>query len=197
MLVNKNSLDALFSNLNATFNKAFESAPSVWARVAMKVTSNTAEENYAWLSKFPKMRKWIGEKHIKQLSAFKYSLVNDDFEATVEVERNNIEDDKLGIYGPQAQMAGASAKELPDELIAELVAAGFESPCYDGQYFFDTDHEVGDASVSNKGTIALSISSLAAAQASYGAARTVLRKMKDEEGRPLNINPDVLLLRPA
>lgn len=197
MLVNKNTLGAIFQNLNALFNKAFADASSVWQDVAMKVTSTTSENTYVWLSKFPKMRKWVGEKHIKQLAAHKYTIVNDDFEATVEVDRNDIEDDQLGVYAPQAQMAGMSAKALPDELVTELVDKGFTQICYDGQYFFDTDHEVNGASVSNKGTAALSIATLAAAQASYGAARTALRSMKDDEGRSLNINPNVLAVPPA
>ncbi|MDW7749147.1 Mu-like prophage major head subunit gpT family protein, partial [Halomonas sp.] len=113
------------------------------------------------------------------------------------VDRNNIEDDNLGIYAPQAQMAGFSAKQLPDEIVMDLVNEGFASQCYDGQYFFDTDHPVGEGSVSNKGTVALSVATQAAAQASYGAARTAMRKFKDEDGRPLNITPNVLLVPPA
>ncbi|WP_040728230.1 Mu-like prophage major head subunit gpT family protein [Thiomicrorhabdus sp. Kp2] len=197
MLVNKSTLSAIFQNLKATFNKAFETAPVVWPKVAMRVPSTTSENSYAWLSRFPRMRKWVGEKHIKQLEAHKYTIVNDDFEATVEVDRNDIEDDQLGIYGPQAQMAGESAKNLPDELISELVDKAFETLCYDGQYFFDTDHEVKGQSVSNKGVAALSITTLAAAQASYGAARTALKNMKDEEGRSLNVTPNVLAVPPA
>ncbi|MDR8315289.1 head protein, partial [Acinetobacter baumannii] len=47
------------------------------------------------------------------------------------------------------------------------------------------------------GTKKLSIASLSAAQASFGAARTAMRKFKDESGRPLNITPNVLLVPPA
>ncbi|MEN1361699.1 Mu-like prophage major head subunit gpT family protein, partial [Pseudomonas aeruginosa] len=64
-------------------------------------------------------------------------------------------------------------------------------------YFIDTDHPVGDASVSNKGTAPLSNASQAAAKASYGAARTAMKKFKDEEGRSLNVSPNVLLVGPA
>jgi len=197
MLVNKDSLSAAFIALKTTFNNAFTAAPSVWERIAMKVPSTTGQNDYAWLSKFPKMRKWIGDKNVKALEAAKYTIKNDDFEATVEVDRNDIEDDTLGIYAPQAQMAGESAKQLPDEIVFDLVNGGFANKCFDGQYFFDTDHDVAGASVSNKGTKALTISTLALATASYGAYRTAMRKFKDAEGRPLNITPNVLLVPPA
>jgi phage major head subunit gpT-like protein len=197
LLVNRAVLHDVFTNLKTTFHKAFDAAPSLWEKIAMKVTSTGSQNDYAWLSNFPRMRKWVGDKVIKALEGFHYSIVNDDFEATVSVRRNDIEDDTLGIYGPQAQMAGFSAKQLPDEIVFDLVNQGFSALCYDGQYFFDTDHPVAGASVSNKGAKALSAATLAAAQGSYGAARTALRKMRDDEGRPLNITPNVLLVPPA
>ena len=142
MLVNKIALSAIFVNLKTTFNNAFAAAPTQWDQIAMLVPSTGKSNDYAWLSNFPRMKKWIDEKSIKALSAFKYSIVNDDWEATVEVDRNDIEDDLLGIYKPQAEMAGFSAKQLPDEIVFDLLNNGFISLCYDGQYFFDTDHPV-------------------------------------------------------
>ncbi|MFL1552493.1 Mu-like prophage major head subunit gpT family protein [Pseudomonas sp. D47] len=197
MLVNKASIQAAFVSLKTIFNNAFAAAPTTWAKIAMKVPSTTGQNDYAWLSNFPKMRQWIGAKHVKNLSAAKYSIVNDDFEATVEVDRNHIEDDQLGIYQPQAKMAGFSSAQLPDEIVYGAVNGGFTSLCHDGQYFFDTDHPVGEKLVSNKGTAPLSVASKAAAMAGYGKARAAMKQFKDDEGRSLNINPNVLLVGPA
>lgn len=197
MLVNKSSIQAAFIALKTTFHNAFTAAPSTWDKVAMKVPSGTKANDYAWLSTFPKMREWLGDKVVKSLAAFKYTIVNKDFEATIGIDRNDFEDDQLGIYGPQAQSAGWSAKQWPDELVMGLVNGAFTNVCYDGQYFCDTDHDVGGSSVSNKLTAALSVASQAAAIASYGAARTAMMSFKDEEGRPLNVVPDTLLVGPA
>ena len=197
MLVNQASIMAVFTSLKTTFNNAFDAATTDWQKTAMLVPSGSSQNDYAWLSNFPKMRKWIGDKVIKALSAFKYTIVNDDFEATVEVDRNNIEDDTLGIYAPQAQMAGYSAKKLPEEIVDELKNNGFANKCYDGQYFYDTDHPVAGASVSNKGTAALSGMAQALADASYGAARTAVMSLKDDEGRPLKLVPNILEVPPA
>lgn len=197
MLVNRESLTALFINLKTTFNRAFEAAPSDWVDTAMLVPSGSGQNDYKWLSNFPRMRKWIGDKVIKQLEGFSYTIVNDDWEATVEVDRNDLEDDNLGIYAPQAQMAGFSARQLPDEIVSELKNNAFANLCYDGQYFYDTDHVVAGSSVSNKGTAALSAATTAAAAASYGAARLAIMSFKDDEGRPLNLIPDLLEVPPA
>ena len=199
MLVNQPNLTAVFLNLKTTFNKAFEAAPSIWNEIAMLVPSSSKQNDYSWLSRFPKMREWIGEKYLKTLEAFKYVIANKDFEATVAVDRNDIEDDTLGIYGPMAQEAGFSAKQLPDEIVLELVNNGFTNLGFDGQFFFDADHPVGDpaVSVSNKGTAKLKFDTLANAQASFGVARTAIRNFKDDESRPLDLKPTILLVPPA
>lgn len=202
MLINKATLAAVFINLKTTFNNAFDSADSQWQKIAMLVPSSSSQNDYKWLSKFPRMRKWIGDKSVKALEAFGYTIVNDDWEATVEVDRNDIDDDQLGIYAPQAKMAGESAKQLPDDIVFELVDKGFANKCFDGQNFFDADHPVTGvdgvvASVSNTGLKALSIDTTAKARASFGAARTAMKKFKDDEGHLLNIKPDVLLVPPA
>ena len=197
MLVNKSNLTAVFITLKTTFNKAFDAAPALWQKTTMLVPSGSGQNDYTWLSRFPKMRKWLGDKVLKSLAAFKYTVVNDDWEATVEVDRNDVEDDSLGIYGPQAQEAGFSAKQLPDEIDADLKNNAFANECYDGQYFYDDDHDVGGANVSNLGTAALSAASTVLAAASYGAARLAIMSFTDDESRPLALFPDVLEVGPA
>jgi len=197
MLVNKSNLEAAFKTLKTIFNKAFDAAPSLWEKTTMKVPSGSSQNDYTWLSRFPKMREWVGDKVVKALEAFKYTIVNKDWEATVEVDRNDFEDDTLGIYSPQAQEAGFSAKQLPDELDADLKNNAFTELCYDGQYFYDTDHEVNEASVSNKGTAALSAATQAGAANSYGAARTAIMGFTDDEARPLGLIPNLLEVPPA
>lgn len=203
MLINKSTLTAVFLTVKTEFNNALKTEGALWDKIAMRVMSTTKQNDYAWLSKFPKMRKWVGEKRIKSLEAMQYTIVNDDWEATVEVHRNDIEDDNLGIYGPQARMAGESARDLPDDIVFDLVNNGFSNLCYDGQPFFDDDHPVRnpatgeDVSVSNKLTKVLDASTLAKAQGSLGAALTKIRTFKDDEGRPLDIRPNVLLVPPA
>jgi len=197
MLVNKANLIAVFITLKTTFNKAFEAAPTIWEKTTMKVPSGSSQNDYTWLSRFPKMTKWLGSKTVKVLKAFTYTVVNDDYEATVEVDRNDIEDDSLGIYAPMAKEAGFSSKQLPDEIDAELKNNAFTNLCFDGQYFYDTDHVVAGASVSNKGTAALSAATTALAAASYGAGRIAVMGFKDDEGRPLGLIPNLLEVGPA
>jgi phage major head subunit gpT-like protein len=55
---------------------------------------------------------------------FNYTIRNKDWEATIEVDRNDIEDDTMLGYAQQAQGAGQSAAELPADIIGRLLSSG-------------------------------------------------------------------------
>ncbi len=151
LVVNQAALAGIYRSFSTVFNQAFDSAKAMWDLVAMLMPSEGRSVDYKWLGDFPMMREWIGERVIKDLTAFHYELVNKDYESTVEVDRNDIQDDQIGVYTPMIQGLGQAAKVHPDVLIFALLKLGFGTICYDGQYFFDTDHPVGSGVVSNIG----------------------------------------------
>ena len=145
MIINSANLQALRVGFQSAFKAALEAAPSQYTRVATVVPSTTKEERYGWLGKAPSMREWLGQRVVQNMSEFDYSIKNKDFELTIGVGRNDIQDDNLGVYGPLFNEMGQSAGSHPDQLTYALLKAGFASNCYDGQYFFDTDHTYIDA----------------------------------------------------
>lgn len=144
MLVNAGTLRTLGIGFNTSFQRGLGRAPSQRDLIATTIMSATGQNEYAWLGKFPRMREWIGDRVINQMAASKYAIANKDYEGTIEVDRNDIEDDNIGIYAPLFEELGMGAETHPDELAFALLKAGFATNCYDGQYFFDTDHPVLD-----------------------------------------------------
>jgi len=142
MLINSENLKTLNTAFNGLFNKGFGSAKSYWRDVAMEAKSSTLTTEYGWLGLFPQIREWLGDRCINGLSASTYRIKNRDFELTIAVQRNDIMDDNVGIYAPMFEEFGRGVAEHPDKLIFALLSGGFGQPCYDGQYFFDTDHPV-------------------------------------------------------
>ncbi|MGE4489283.1 MAG: Mu-like prophage major head subunit gpT family protein [Kiritimatiellales bacterium] len=207
MVVNAATLSGVFTTLKTAFLKAFSNparAPK-WQKIATKVPSTTSQNDYAWLGAFPRFQEWIGPKAVKSLEAFSYSIKNRDFEATIAVKRNDIDDDNLGAYGIQAQDIGDSAAIWPDDLCAYLLNNGADASkgkCYDGKAFFAANHPGVDASgkkttYSNKGDEVLSAATQAAAMAGFGAARTKLAAFCDDKGKLLGIRADTLVVPPA
>ena len=144
MIINDANLASLRTNLRREFQTGLDMGNGqVFHReIAMRVPSTTKSNTYGWLSKFPKMREWVGDRVLKDLAEDSYVIANKLYEATVEVERTDIEDDILGIYAPIAQAAGHETAIKPSRDLAALMAAGTATLCYDGQNFFDTDHPV-------------------------------------------------------
>lgn len=150
MQISGTNLKTLYTGFNASFKKGLGQHQSQYARVATRVPSTTGTEEYGWLGKIPSVREWIGERQVNKLGTHGYAIKNKDYEITVEVDRNDILDDKYGIYSPMFEEMGMSVSALPDQLIFDLMKNGFTGLCYDGQPFFDAEHPViaADGSVS-------------------------------------------------
>ena len=138
-------LSTVFESFNFVFNDAFKAVSVDWPKVAMRVPSVTAAENYGWLGQFPRIREWIGDRQVKALETFGYQIRNRSFESTIAVLRDQIEDDSYGLFNPVMAEMGRSVAQFPDELVFPLLKAGFATNCHDGQFFFDVDHPVLDA----------------------------------------------------
>ncbi|NDV27723.1 Mu-like prophage major head subunit gpT family protein [Desulfovibrio sp. JC010] len=145
--------NALLAALGVTYRTDFKAglamSPNHWNQVATEVPSTSASNTYGWLGEMPSLRKWIGDRVIKDVAAHGYSLTNESYEGTVGVKRTDIEDDAVGVYKPLMQELGRAAGIFPDQLVFALLGAGEATLCYDGQYFFDTDHPVGAGTISN------------------------------------------------
>lgn len=142
MEINRANLRALFTGYNTVFQQAFDGAASDWNKVAMPVPSTTSQEVYPWLGQTTRFREWIGDRVIQNLTTHDFTIKNKPFENTVGVDRDAISDDTYGVYKPVIAQMGLDAKQHPDELVFNLLKQGTTKTCYDGQYFFDTDHPV-------------------------------------------------------
>jgi phage major head subunit gpT-like protein len=189
MLVNNASLQSIFTGYKTLFQQAFDGTAPQWGKVATAVPSTAKKETYAWLGSMPRLREWLGDRAIQKLMAHGYTIANRKFELTVEVGRDDIEDDAYGVYAPLVSELGRAAAVHPDELIFGLLASGFTEKCYDGQPFFSAAHKDDKTTQSNLGTAALSL-------AAYAAARTQIMTLKDAHGKPLGLLPNLLVVPP-
>ncbi|MBI5178821.1 MAG: Mu-like prophage major head subunit gpT family protein, partial [Nitrospinae bacterium] len=179
-----------YTSFKVIFQQAYDGAATSLRDLAVSVPSTTRQEEYRWLGQFPGLREWIGDRVVKDLSVDGFVIKNRDFEATVSVDRNDLEDDAIGIYSPLIQQLGETAKQHPDQLLYELLVSGFTANGFDGTSFFSASHPNGRQSAySNRGTAALDV-------AAYEAARAGMMSMVNEEGRPLRLLPSHLIVPP-
>ncbi len=154
MIINNASLQNLRTGFQTRFKAGLGSAPDITEPFVTPVPSTTLMETYGWLGDFPIFRKWVGAKRIKSIEERAYTLTNDDYEVTIGIHKNKIKDDNLGLYGPMMEGIGRDAAKLRPRLVLDALKAGNTSVCYDGQYFFDTDHVINGVTFANNDTSA-------------------------------------------
>lgn len=145
MLVNGANLSALRLGFSTLFVAGLGQAVSQYQSIATVVPASTKEQKYAWLGKIPNVREWLGPRAVQNLMSSDYSIIEKALELTLGVDRDDIETDNIGIYNPLFTEMGMSTGSQWDLMCFAQLAAGFAANCYDGQYFFDTDHPVLDA----------------------------------------------------
>lgn len=193
MLINKANVTEVFLNIRATFQGALEATETKFGELATTLDTTQISEKMDWIGSLPNWRKWVGDKQVSNLAAFSYALSCEEYESTIAVKRRDLEADRLGIYKMQATSQGELAAYFPEERVGDALNGAFTTGlCFDGKTYFATDHpgETKKGAVttySNRGTAALSCSTLALAQASLGVALTAIGSMKNDKGRPIRV----------
>src|SRR5208283_554443 len=132
---------------NIIFQRGFEKPPSYYEKIATVVRSTSRQTTYPWLGRTTKFREWLGDRVVQALETHTYTIVNKDFEDTISISRNDIEDDTYGVYEPVIEQLGWDTKVQPDSLLFTMVKNAVTTPSsvlsFDGQPYFSAAHPVG------------------------------------------------------
>lgn len=158
--------------------------------VSRLFNSDQESETYKWLGMAPAMREWIGGRQPKGFRANGVTISNLKFEATLEVLLEEMERDKTGQVMTRVRELAERANSHWASLLSTLIINGESTACYDGQYFFDTDHSEGDSgSQSNDITNDITTTTAPTAdemQSSILLATQAILGFKDDQGEPMN-----------
>jgi phage major head subunit gpT-like protein len=188
-------LKNILTGFKAIYQAAYDSAPFFWNKIATEVPSSDKQEIYGWLLRIPTLREWIGDRLVQNAALASYTLRNKHYELTEELDRDDVEDDSLGRYKPLVEMMGLQARKWPDYLLAALLQAGTTEKAFDGKAFFADDHPK-DISGRTSGTYDNNFASTALSTANYDAVRTAMMSYVGEDGKPLGVRPNLLVVPP-
>lgn len=187
---------AIIGEFFATLNAA---APSWVDLIAMKMTSDQASEDYKWLGMAPAMREWIGGRNAKGFRENGITIRNKEFEATLEVLVSELRRDKTGQLMIRVREMARRTGTHWASLLTTLIMNGPSTACYDGQFFFDTDHTEGDNSTNQSNDLVVTLSTLAVTNKgsitspSAGTMREAILQavqailgFKDDQNEPMN-----------
>jgi phage major head subunit gpT-like protein len=144
VIINRANLVNLGISFNAAYQGAITQAKPQAGRIATMVNSTTKSEEYGWIGKVPNVRQWLGDRMVQNMSTSSYAIKNVPYELTIAVDRDDIEDDNLGVYGPLFSEMGLSTVSHKDQLVYGALTAGFVNLAFDGQPYFSPNHPVLD-----------------------------------------------------
>lgn len=178
-------------DLTVKFDRAVRAATPFYPQICTIIQSSGLDEKYAWLGDMPGIREWLSDRLFKELRAANFVLANKHWESSLLIKKTDIDDDRLGLYGPVLEQLGVEAAYHPDELLFEtLLANGHSTACYDGQYFFDTDHAWGDSGTQDNdltGAAATGTDPTAAEfKDAFHTARRTMMEYRNDQGKLLN-----------
>ncbi len=176
-------------------------------RISIQFPSDEEIEDYAWLGTPPGFSEHKGERQVEDLREYFYQIRNKEYDAGLKIKRKLIERNKTtqvdALIDDFAVRTGAHWTEL----LSTLLLAGTGSTlgnCYDGQYFFDSDHVSGASGtqknlLTNSEVAALDVTT-AAAPTPVEAAKAILgvigymMSYKDDHGKPMNASAKEFLV---
>jgi phage major head subunit gpT-like protein len=196
MQITPANLSFLFNQFKTDYELGFANRTVNWPSVATRIPSSTEMNTYGWLGEIPGFREWIGPRVFHNLASRSYSIINKDWEDGFTVSRNKVEDDQFGIYSQQSNLLGDAAKGLWDQLVFDTLQAGASTVCYDGQFFFDTDHP-NNLDDDGAGTYANLFGTKPITPTNLAFLSNKMLAFKGESGRSLEIYPNLLIVPPS
>ncbi len=165
----------------------------------MKVSSSEASEDYGWLGAVPAMSEFHNSRSPAEIKENSFSLKNKDFDNSITFKKKDVRRDKTGMIRLRVNDLISRAEDLAGTLVSALIMNGASSPCYDGQYFFDTAHPAGDGQTqSNKITFnAASPTTPTVTEFEDAVLKGIeaIVGLKDEQGEPINQSASKFLIQ--
>lgn len=196
-LLNRAALEAAYVTYSTIFDMALANTAVIYPELATVMTGVGPVTEMKWLGDAPVMVEWTGNRQISKLRAESHTLRTKWYANGIEIDHDDLAEDKLGIVRPRLETLAKMGPRKIDALVIDYLTSGFAATLgttFDGQYLFDTDHTAdtgeGATSQSNLQTGALS-------DTNYNAAREKMMKFVGTNGEPMEIQPDSLLVGPA
>jgi phage major head subunit gpT-like protein len=180
----------------------------IWApEISIEIASDRETENFAWLGQVPVMRKWVGPRVEEQLAKYSMTIRNYPYEATLPMSITDLRRDKTGQLRTRVGDLAVRTATHWNSLAGTLITNGGGSTsglAYDGQYFYDVDHNESGTNQKNlcgTGEVPASDVATTSTLTTTEAANIITQAMAygmsltDDKGEPINQGiTDLLIL---
>jgi len=203
MIVKSDIPNLLLAGIKKEFMKELKMYEAEWKKVATLIKSGKSEETYSWLGGVPNLREWKDERITEALLEHDFSIKNLDWESTIAVSRNALDDEQYGQIGIRVRDLADKARRFWGQMIFTLLGQGNASTgtglfagktinCYDGNPFFSALHSSGSSGIQSNIATGTAFS-----EASLRTAMTAMMQFVDDKGSLMDIRPNMLVVHPT
>lgn len=196
-LLDRAKLEGAYVTYSTIFDMALNNTKAIYPEIATVIPDAGPVNQFNWLGDMPVMQAWLGARIINRLRAEKHTLTTGWFANGIELDFDDIAEDRLGLVKPRIEMLAEMGPKKIDAVTIDFLVNGFGGTlglCYDGQYLFDTDHTADGAGT---GTAQDNTVTGAFSSTTFNSAIVKMMGFKGTNGEPLEIIPDTLLVGPA
>lgn len=130
--------------MGAIYRQVEAAAETELDAIANIINSENLYEDHRFLGEIGKMQKFNrGKRNRQELTANNILITNEKYHNELVVYDDEYEFDKTGQVQQRIDDLAADAAGHRRDLLADLIVNGETGLAYDGQNFFDTDHEIG------------------------------------------------------
>lgn len=193
MFISKPTVDDVRVGVSLVFQNSLTQSPSLYQNYCLTTQSATPSNIYPMLDAVPGLRKWLGPRLIRNIVEQNTEIVNEDYEHTVQVGVNEIEDDNIGTLNARFALAARAASTWRDQLAVAALQTGTSTLiCHDGLPLFNANHPLNPAGVQSNSIVAAS----GPDSVGWDTVRSAMTSYTAADGQPLGIMPDLVIVPP-
>ena len=138
-LASKN-LEFLKKTTNAELNEAMKMWSTTLTGKLVKKVEGDGSQPFVWLGRTPLLEKFTGEVKLHDIAEMSQTITNEDWWVGLDLLVGDLSKVNGGDLAERAKMLAIESVRHPLRRTFALINAGHTGTCYDGQFFFDTDH---------------------------------------------------------
>ena len=195
-IIDRQKLEAAYITFSTLFDMQLTKTPTIFQDIATVIPVASTVTQFKWLGDVPKMTEWIGQRAINKLQAETHQISTKDWANGIEVGRDELADDSLGLVEPRITALAQEGMWKMEDLVMDFFndgIAGTLGLAYDGQPLYDDAHTASGSGGTPQDNL-MSSTSQALATASYQEAWEKIMGFVDTKGESLRIIPDTLLV---
>jgi phage major head subunit gpT-like protein len=193
--VDQPKLDDAARAFRATFLRELGHAPRDWEQFVRTFPSTGKQTDIKWMGRTAGVHEWVDERIRSKLQAFDFTIVNKTWANGLSIRGEDLEDDNLGVYQDQiADLADDFVQHRMD-MLTELLEGGFAGSkglAYDGQFFFDSDHQ--DMS---DGPLQRNVRTIKLSEQGWYQCKADMAAIRKPNGKHARVRPNLIVIPSA